>query len=68
MELISLESAEEAQQLADYLRPGKNFGFTQQLNTLLANNKKLRRPFFQVFRHCIVSTNRNLNGLRLWKH
>lgn len=23
MELISLESAEEAQQLADYLRPGK---------------------------------------------
>lgn len=36
MELVSLESAEEAQQLADYLRPGKSDLTTSKYYPLLS--------------------------------
>ena len=48
MELISLESAEEAQQLADYLRPGKNYLLLAKFNTFIEFEKlkPLSRHFF----------------------
>ena len=48
MELISLESAEEAQQLADYLRPGE---FTKTLKLEKEIDVICRVTFWQENRH-----------------